>query len=388
MKRVLRKRLSLLMSFASLLACGMPHLAWGQMYREALVKPVPPLVADQFHDRGDGVLWEGRLAVRGSLYLRLFFSEITSPPSARYTVVIRGADEKAMARYPAEQFSHTSSFYTDVLFTDTVKVQVEGIPPLAGLSFKVERVTYQVDLVGRLTPESILPNWKNITEIRRGTLPLQFAESVAKLYLGGGFVCSGFLIAPNGLLTNFHCLKESFEYQQTAAQPSPRCSDISIQFDFDAQPSPTNSVRTRCVRVLGSDQGLDYALLEVDATAITSGRSPRRFLTLSTRPVSAQEEVFVIHHPAGLAKKFSLTCTAYATGHEDLLEHDCSTTGGSSGSPVINKDGTVVGLHFGGAYDESMTVKAIVDAVAKGEVFRNKAKPADRVRTRLQEFIQ
>ena len=34
-----------------------------------------------------------------------------------------------------------------------------------------------------------------------------------------------------------------------------------------------------------------------------------------------------------------------------LAEHTCDTRGGSSGSPIIAKDGALVGVHYWGTYD-------------------------------------
>lgn len=374
----------------SLLACVAPPDVWGQIYREALVKTVPPLVAEQFRDRGDGVLWEDRLSMPKTLYLRLQFSEITSPPGAQYTVILRAADGKEFTRYAAEQFSRSSSLYTGVLFTDTVKVQVRGTLPLTGLSFQVKSLIHQVDPVGRLTPQSVVPTWKTIVELPKGSLPVRAADSVAKLYIGPGYACSGFLISPKALLTNFHCLQASFDYQLTMTQSQPECGDIEIHFDFDRQKSLAGTVRTPCVRVLSSDaeQGLDYALLEIDPRAAAAGRtSPRGYLKLAARPLSPQGDVLVIHHPAGLPKKFSLACTAYASNDAQLLEHTCSTTGGSSGAPLMSQDGTVVGLHFAGAFSKEMTIEQINNAIAEGAVFRNKAKPAHLILQRLRAFV-
>jgi V8-like Glu-specific endopeptidase len=98
--------------------------------------------------------------------------------------------------------------------------------------------------------------------------------------------------------------------------------------------------------------------------------------------------VYTIHHPAGLATKVSADCKVYPTTAEQPVEHDCSTVGGSSGAPLIGRDGQVVALHFEGAYPRSMTAGEIEQALLEGRVFRNKAKPMRLVRERLQEAIQ
>ena len=71
-----------------------------------------------------------------------------------------------------------------------------------------------------------------------------------------------------------------------------------------------------------------------------------------------------------------------------MVEHTCSTAGGSSGAPVIREDGTVVALHFAGAFPETMTVGEIDEALAGGRVFRNRSKPIGILRDRLKEFVR
>jgi V8-like Glu-specific endopeptidase len=362
-------------------------VAYAQVYREGLVQAIEPVVANTFRDRGDGVLWEGRVGIPGSTYVRLYFSEITSPPGAEYVVVVRaGPADKAIARYPAAVFAQSSGLYTEVLFGDVVKVQVEGQQPLSGLSFKIDRFVRQVDLIGRMSPQSVVASWYSIADLNPGDPARQLAQSIAKLYIGDGWVCSGFLISPNVLLTNFHCLKDSNAYLATAQQRKPSCSDIEMQFDFDREPASSASVRAQCLEVLDADEGLDYAALELDPSAITVGGLPRGYLRLAKQAPSSRSAAVVIHHPAGLAKKLSF-CSAFATNEVGLLEHDCSTTGGSSGAPVLATDGSVIGLHFAGAFAESMTVREINDAIAEGKVFRNKSKSVDILRERLKQII-
>lgn len=169
------------------------------------------------------------------------------------------------------------------------------------------------------------------------------------------------------------------------AQPR-RCDDIDFQFDFDLQPSPANSLRVTCVHVLDADEPLDFALLSIPADQIARRGARRTVLPLATAGASSGEDVYVIHHPAGLAKKVSLGCQAFPTA-TNLLEHTCSTVGGSSGSPVIGQNGAVVGLHFAGAYPEDWTIKEINDALARGTVFRNRSRPIQLLRDRLRAFL-
>src|SRR5262245_8380491 len=83
--------------FAGGLAVAPP--AFSQVHKEAVVQDIAPIVADTFRDRGDGVLWEGRVSAPRAFYVRLRFSEITSPPDAAYAVVVRKANGETLTRY-------------------------------------------------------------------------------------------------------------------------------------------------------------------------------------------------------------------------------------------------------------------------------------------------
>jgi hypothetical protein len=376
-------RIFALVLFAAGLAVAAP--AYSQVHKEAIIQDIAPIVADAFRDRGDGVLWEGRVSAPRAFYIRLRFSEIISPPGAAYAVVVRKANGATLTRYSANDFARTPSFYTDPLFADDVKVQVQGAS-LAGVSFKIDRVLRHVEATGRLAPQSIVPEWWALNELKPGTPALRLADAVAKVYVGEGFVCTGFLIAPGVLVTNFHCLEKSFSYQSTATNDVKECNDIKFQFDFDRQSAPENTTGTLCTRVLDADKDLDVSVLALEAATIIPGKGRRSVLMLATKAPGERDDVYVIHHPAGLAKKVSLGCAVFPSG-PDLVEHTCSTAGGSSGAPIIGADGTVVALHFAGAFPETMTVQEIQDELATGTVFRNRSKPIATLRDRLKPFL-
>jgi V8-like Glu-specific endopeptidase len=367
--------------------------ASAQVHQEAIIKPVAVDISGPFTDRGDGVVWSQELREPGSLYMRVFFNQISSPANAQYTLVVRNGEDRIIERFSATEFAQSSEFQTGVLFTDTVRLELKSSTPPVGLVFRLDRYLYQVDLQGRINALSLVPTWRSVLDVSGVPEPVpalvsRSQEAVAKLYIGSGVVCTSFLVTPSAVLTNFHCLAESTEYQRTSQGASPGCSDIEAHFEYNRQPAPDAVVKSRCQRIIASDKKLDIALLQIDPNAVSPGQTIRRPLSLarSFAPGEQGQEVIIIHHPGGLAKQFTFACRAFSVSL-DIIEHDCSTIPGSSGAAVISRDGAVVAVHYAGPFDESMTVGEINAAVRRGRVFRNKARPSPAVFNFLGRFL-
>jgi Trypsin-like peptidase domain len=390
-QETLMKKLSGWSVIALCLGVGTPRSVCAQFVQEGQVQKLnPALRPADFKNRGDGVLWQGVVSAPGSAYIRIHFADIKAGPGSLYAVVLRGKGERALARYLLADFQNKSEFLSDVLFTDTILVQVEGkqIPP--DLTFSIDWFVHQVDTVGRLTPHSIVAVWRPVDEAAvqlRAPFITDAAKSVAKLLIGEGYACSGFLIAQNLLLTNFHCLDKSLEFRATSKSKTPSCSDIEVRFDFDFQPSPEKSVKTNCLFVRDASADLDFAALELRPEEATKTAPRRPVLKLSTSEPKRGPAI-IIHHPAGLAKKVSFGCDVFPSANDQaLLEHDCSTLGGSSGSPVLSPDGVVIGLHYAGPFRDDATIGEINMAIAQGAVFRNKSKPMSTLIQRLTPLL-
>jgi V8-like Glu-specific endopeptidase len=375
--------------FVALIA--VPAVSDAQLHQEALANPVGLEVKGPFVNRGDGVLWQKEFRVPGSNYLRLVFDMIVSPPGLSYSLLLRSGEDRLLGRYTAADFAKEPVFYTEVLFSDTVRVELEGPAPLTDFSFRIATLLHQVDLHGRTSALANVPVWRNVLDLNgvpepTASLVTRTREAVAKIYMGNGAVCTAFLVAPSALLTNFHCLNESTEYQRTRTQSVVSCGDIEAEFDFNRDPAPGSVVKSRCQRVLAFDPAVDVAVLAVDPGRIASGKTTRRPLSFAPRAATEGEELVVIHHPGGLAKQYSFGCRAFPV-NKHVVEHDCSTIPGSSGAALISPDGTVIGVHYAGPYDESMTVGEINLAIRRGQIFRNKARPAPAVLDRIKSVV-
>jgi tetratricopeptide (TPR) repeat protein len=97
------------------------------------------------------------------------------------------------------------------------------------------------------------------------------------------------------------------------------------------------------LKILRTDEKNDLALLSVDIS-LTS-----KPLTLASAPVSPGEQVFAIGNPEGLEKTISqgITSGLRKRGDRDLLQITSPISHGSSGGPVLNGRGEVVGVAVG-----------------------------------------
>ncbi len=143
-------------------------------------------------------------------------------------------------------------------------------------------------------------------------------------------ICSGFLVAPNMLLTAGHCVMQE-----------KNCRDYKWVFDFKLESAdqkkvivPSTSV-VACKKIvsrrLDSGKGEDYALIEIDTKV--SDRSPVRFL----RNGKAMEgdSLVVIGHPKGLPTKIADDAVVRAV-YPKYFTANLDSFRGNSGSPVFN----------------------------------------------------
>jgi hypothetical protein len=142
----------------TLILVFLPIHAEAQVLREALTKDMD-ILASEFSNRGDGVYWEKVISMPGSKYLRLGFQIDTLPNDKDFEILIVTQAGTQLARYSGKSIAQGEPFLTDLLFSSSIKVQVRSARQPAGLMFKINQLTYQVDVLGRLRPESIPPNW-------------------------------------------------------------------------------------------------------------------------------------------------------------------------------------------------------------------------------------
>jgi hypothetical protein len=204
-----------------------------------------------------------------------------------------------------------------------------------GLEIAVDRYAFRVISA---IPMSI-SGLDQRTPIRRAPPDVRgWAGPIARLsFISGGeqYVCTGFLLTRDLLLTNEHCLGTEESALSALAE-----------FGFDSLDATPTKVRVSKLEAV--DAPLDYALVRLAQAPSGFGR-----VTLGSTAVTDGQALVIVEHPAGEYKQASIDdCkvrTASRAGVTAALTdfgHLCDTLGGSSGSPVLDRQtGRVVGLH-------------------------------------------
>ncbi|MCK5884782.1 MAG: trypsin-like peptidase domain-containing protein [Bacteriovoracaceae bacterium] len=155
--------------------------------------------------------------------------------------------------------------------------------------------------------------------------------------------CTGFLIAPDLVMTAGHCMLEFSD-----------CSNYSWVFDYRIEKLRENKIPKQniysCKRIVAKDfspeVGIDYAIIQLSRSA--TGRRP---LELSSNSLNPGTFVAMIGHPTGLPMKVTSGANTISEG-----ENSSTTTldafGGNSGSPVFDRaDGKLIGMLISGGED-------------------------------------
>ena len=281
-----------------------------------------------------------------------------STSSGKWTLTIRDRAGRPLQNISSQQIVDDKPFWSERLPTNFLEFHVEpaGPAPLRGveyvaLSNKAKRPYYSV--------QDNTPAWKNLYTGTSVPLWLQRqGDSIGMFVTHEGnaiqgvaiWTCSGFVIANDPVVlfvTNDHC-GGNWKLSTDRWAPSV-CPNAWVDFSWD---DDAVSREYACKEVMARSPENDLVVLRLEA--LKPEAPPPPLAIRSTKLIG--ETVFVIHHPAGMGKQASISCFAMTSGVStfatvDLTRdfaHRCDTERGSSGAPVLDSSGQVVGIHHEG----------------------------------------
>ena len=167
--------------------------------------------------------------------------------------------------------------------------------------------------------------------------------------------CTGILVADDLILTNRHCLETSL-------------SDIRILFNYRMEgESALAPIEVRePVEVVDSGYRKgeqDYALIRLDRNA-PPNQVPHTWIRWHDN-AEDNELVNLISHPMGLPQKFTLG--AVRSSADKRFEHTAATQAGSSGAPVFDDEGFLIGIHTwsppGGGTENDLERDCLIEVI-------------------------
>jgi endonuclease G len=187
--------------------------------------------------------------------------------------------------------------------------------------------------------------------LMRGAIALQ---SIARIDVRGDSGSTiawgtGFLIAPNVLITNNHVIESAGVARLCQAQ-------FGYEIDLADTLRDPVSYSLDPDKLFHTDPQLDFTVVAVNDTS-TSGQVPLwnyGCLPLLDTPGKALEGEWltIAQHPRGERKQLCVRENKLIKRADDVLWYSTDTLPGSSGAPVFNNDWFVVALHHSGVAQE------------------------------------
>jgi V8-like Glu-specific endopeptidase len=328
--------------------------------------------------RDGGFVWSGVVHAPGASAIRLTFSGFDLPEGA--ALYLYGDNGQAAGPYTDNGPMGTGVLHTNTIFGETVNVQIvqDGRPDRLPRALKLE----SVGVMGPRFLKAVIPaegeaprnalaakafcsyNEDCVEGAGCGTsnAVADARQAVATILFqaqGGFFICTGGLVADTSgsqtpfFLTANHCISSSNV-----------ASTVETYFDYVANCSnpdctqPYSNVgETVGAVILSTSSNTDHSLMQLASNPTTPDGTVAYLGWNSTAVANSNgTNLFRISHPSGAPQAYSEhsvdtgagTCRTLPRG-TFIYSHDTfgATEGGSSGSPVVDGNGQIVGQLFG-----------------------------------------
>jgi S1-C subfamily serine protease len=224
-------------------------------------------------------------------------------------------------------------------------------------------------------------------------------QQVGSVQTNGKGFGTAFLIAPDRVMTNWHvaeviddgtvsplAVEILFDFKKDAIGATLPGVGVKLAADwlihhrpyvpFDTEPPPQADP---------APTDLDYAIIRLErkfgeedmAIPIFANHTRRGWFDLARHrpPPAAHEPIYLLGHPEGDPLTASMGSVVEHAGQGRRVRHDAYSEGGSSGSPLFNGNGELIGLHHGtdpktgdrARYNQAIPMSLVVqDYVAAG----------------------
>ena len=355
----------------------------GQKLRVGLVKHVGSHFSFRSLDSvartaDGGMVWTGAVESPGATALRLHFTNLSLPGNA--ALYIYGLNGEAFGPYTDLGHAGSGEFWSHTVTGPVAYVQVRHFGPVS--ENELRSISFDIDGAGYLSGKFLIPFYQHKKPDLEGVSGAMYhcpenedCVEDASCYSGGAiddakyaaaamqwvsgawiYMCSGGLIADTDetsqipyFLTANHCISKGkdakalecyFQYWTASCHAS--CEPVG------------NFPRTLGADIMDSSRDGDHTLLQLWENPPAGSF----FMGWTNQPVAFADgtQLFRISHPSGSPQAYSLhevdsdyiECSGLDIG-EFIYSYDLegATEGGSSGSPVMNLSGQIVGQLYG-----------------------------------------